>query len=63
MTKEQYENELIEFAQEAVRTRSYSDEEGNMAWLIKEKMEKLGYDEVKIDSVGNVVGKIGNGQG
>ena len=62
MTKEQYENELIEFAQEAVRTRSYSDEEGNMAWLIKEKMEKLGYDEVKIDSVGNVVGKIGNGK-
>ena len=42
MTKEQYENELIEFAQEAVRTRSYSDEEGNMASLIKEKMEKLG---------------------
>ena len=33
-----------------------------MAWLIKEKMEKLGYDEVKIDSVGNVVGKIGNGK-
>ena len=62
MTKEQYENELIEFAQEAVRTRSYSDEEGNMASLIKEKMEKLGYDEVKIDSVGNVVGKIGSGK-
>lgn len=62
MTKEQYENELIEFAQEAVRTRSYSDEEGNMASLIKEKMEKLGYDEVKLDSVGNVVGKIGSGK-
>ena len=62
MTKEQYENELIEFAQEAVRIRSYSDGEGNMASLIKEKMEKLGYDEVKIDSVGNVVGKIGSGK-
>lgn len=62
MITEQYENELIEFVQEAVRTRSYSDEEGNMASLIKEKMEKLGYDEVKIDSVGNVVGKIGNGK-
>ena len=56
-----YEDKLIAFAQEAVRTRSYSDEEGAFAELIKKTMEDLKYDEVLIDSVGNVVGRIGNG--
>ncbi len=56
-----YEDKLIVFAQEAVRTRSYSDEEGAFAELIKKTMEDLKYDEVLIDSVGNVVGRIGNG--
>ena len=34
---------LIEFAQQAVRTRCYSDEEGNFARLIEAKMKTLGY--------------------
>ena len=44
-----------------MKIRSYSDEEGELALFLKRTMEKLGYDEVKIDSVGNVVGRIGNG--
>ena len=54
--------ELIDFVQRAVRTRSYSDEEENMAKLVKAEMEKLGYDEVWIDSTGNVAGRIGKGE-
>lgn len=61
MDFESYENNLIKTIQQAVRTRSYSDEEGAMAELLKNTMEELGYDEVKIDSVGNVIGRIGNG--
>ncbi len=57
-----YEGKLISTIQEAVRTRSYSDEEENFAKLIKKTMVELGYDEVKIDLVGNVVGRIGNGK-
>lgn len=52
---------LMEFVQKSIQTRSYSDEEGDYANIIKTEMEKLGYDEVFIDSTGNVVGKIGNG--
>ena len=56
------ENEnLIKFAQRLVQTRSYSDEEGNVATLAKKEMEKLGY-EVFIDRLGNVVGKLGSGE-
>ncbi len=53
---------LIKSAQRAVRTRSYSDQEGEMANLIAETMRELNYDEVRIDSVGNVAGRIGSGE-
>ena len=52
---------LIDFLQRAVRTRSYSDEEGPMAELVVAEMKKLGYDEAYIDKTGNAVGRIGCG--
>ncbi|MDL2263779.1 YgeY family selenium metabolism-linked hydrolase [Synergistaceae bacterium OttesenSCG-928-I11] len=52
---------LIAFIQKAVRTKSFSDEEGELAHLILEEMQRLDYDEAFIDSTGNVVGRIGNG--
>ena len=61
MWDEAYEQELIRFAQAGVRTRSYSDEEGAYAQLIREKMEELGFDQAYIDPAGNVVGRVGNG--
>lgn len=57
-----YQESLIEFAQEIVRIRSYSSEEGRLAEFIRRQMLALGYDEVYIDSIGNVVGRIGSGQ-
>ncbi len=54
---------LIDFAQRMVRIPSMSGEEGNVAQVIREEMEKLGYDEAWIDEVGNVVGKIKGGNG
>ncbi|MCD7949254.1 MAG: YgeY family selenium metabolism-linked hydrolase [Erysipelotrichaceae bacterium] len=54
--------DLIAFAIKAVQTRSYSDEEENMAYLLVNEMNKLRYDEAYIDSTGNVVGRIGNGK-
>lgn len=53
--------DLLKFVQKSIQIRSYSDEEGEFANLIKSEMEKLGFDEVFIDSTGNVVGRIGNG--
>lgn len=58
---EAYGNELIEFFQKGVQTPSYSDEEGDYAKLIQAKMTELGFEDVYIDSVGNVVGRVGNG--
>ena len=55
------ENDLIRFAQELVRIKSTSGKEGALAKHIEAEMVKLGFDEVFIDGIGNVVGRIGNG--
>lgn len=58
---EEMQSELIAFTQALIRTKSLSGQEGEVIRLIERKMLDLGYDEVKIDSMGNVIGRIGNG--
>lgn len=55
------EKEMVEFAQDLVRIKSLSGQEGEAIRFIQRKMIALGYDEVTIDSMGNLVGRIGNG--
>jgi putative selenium metabolism hydrolase len=59
---QEYQQELIEFAQNLVRIKSLSGQEGEVIQFIEKKMLALGYDAVTIDSMGNVVGKIGRGE-
>ncbi len=54
--------ELIQFAQSLVRVKSMSGQEGEIIKLIEKKMYALGYDEVVVDSMGNIVGRIGVGE-
>lgn len=56
-----YGQELIEFYRRSVQTRSYSDQEGDMARLTVAKMEALGFDRAYIDPAGNAVGRVGSG--
>ncbi len=53
--------ELIAFTQDLVRIKSYSGQEEKIIRFIEQKMKELGYDEVTIDSMGNVLGRIGEG--
>ncbi len=55
-------SELIEFAQELIKIKSYSGDEQEIIKHINEKMNQLDYDEVIIDAMGNIVGRIGNGK-
>ncbi len=55
------QKELIEFTQQLVRTRSYTGEEGAIIQLVAERMTALGFDEVKVDAMGNVLGRVGRG--
>lgn len=51
-------NDVIEFTQRLVQIPSVSFEENEAAKLVKEQMERLGYDKVIVDEYGNVVGII-----
>ena len=53
--------ELVDFTQNLIRIKSLSGHEGEVIKFIENKMLALGYDEVTIDSMGNLIGKIGNG--
>lgn len=53
--------ELVRFAAELVRIQSFSGREEKAVRFAAAKMEELGFDEVRLDGFGNVLGRIGNG--
>lgn len=57
----EWQQECIKFTQELVRIQSFSGQEEEIIRFIAAKMQALGFDEVKIDSMGNVLGRIGSG--
>ena len=60
-TIDSLESQLISFAQDLVRIESRTGQEGNIVQRVKQEMEKLDYDDIIIDKVGNIIGIIGNG--
>jgi len=55
--------EMIEFLRRLVQTPSPSTQEGAVAELIAGEMKRLGLPEVKIDPMGNVIARLGTGEG
>lgn len=53
--------DLIAFTQDLIRIQSFSGQEEKVIHFIEAKMKALGYDEVTIDGMGNLVGRIGSG--
>lgn len=56
-----YESETAQFLARMIQTPSFSMKEGKMIQVIKKEMEKVGLDEIRIDDLGSIIGKIGNG--
>jgi putative selenium metabolism hydrolase len=55
------ESDLAQFMQDIIRTPSLSSEEGAVIERIRQEMLKLGFDEVTVDPMGNLLGRIGSG--
>lgn len=55
------ESKLIAFCQDLVRIKSYTCHEEAVIRRVEREMKDLGYDQVIVDSLGSVVGIIGNG--
>jgi putative selenium metabolism hydrolase len=56
-----YEPEMTRFLRDMVAIPSESCQEEKVVLRIREEMEKVGFDRVEIDPMGNVLGYIGSG--
>ena len=59
---EKYRNYTAKNLSKLVQLKSLSTEEKDVQLELKCQMEEAGFDEVKIDGMGNVIGRIGNGK-
>ena len=55
------ETELATFMQDIIRIPSLSSEEGAVIERIRAEMLRVGFDEVTVDPMGNLIGRIGSG--
>jgi putative selenium metabolism hydrolase len=49
---------VVQLTQEMVRIPSKPGEEGELAGFLREKLSELGFDNVRVDKCGNVIGEI-----
>ena len=59
---EEYKEDISKFLRDMIAIPSESCNEEKVILRIKEEMEKVGFDKVVIDPMGNVLGYIGNGK-
>ncbi|PKP30502.1 MAG: YgeY family selenium metabolism-linked hydrolase [Bacteroidetes bacterium HGW-Bacteroidetes-16] len=59
---EQYADYTATNLSKLVQIKSLSAHEKEVQQELKRQMEEAGFDEVKIDGMGNVIGRIGNGE-
>lgn len=57
-----YEPDISKFLRDMIAIPSESCQEEQVILRIKEEMEKVGFDKVEIDPMGNILGYIGQGQ-
>jgi putative selenium metabolism hydrolase len=55
------EGDTARFLGDLVRTQSFSSKEAAVIKVIKGEMERIGFDEIRVDGLGNVIGRIGSG--
>lgn len=55
------EGETVAILMDMVRVPSFSGKEAEVCQVVKQRMEDAGFDEVRIDGLGNVIGRIGSG--
>src|ERR1039458_1980750 len=55
------EKDTVRWMADLVRTPSFSSKEDKVIQVIKKEMKKAGFDQVRIDGLGSIIGRIGNG--
>ncbi len=58
----QYEPDMVRFLRDLIAIPAESSQEGPVIARIKPEMEKAGFDEIRVDQMGNILGRIGSGK-
>ncbi|TSA18574.1 YgeY family selenium metabolism-linked hydrolase, partial [bacterium] len=56
------ERQVVRFLRDLIAIKSLSSQEEEVVSRIKQEMEACGYDEITIDPMGNILGRIGKGR-
>jgi putative selenium metabolism hydrolase len=56
------EADIVAFLRDLISIPAESCQEGPVIQRIRQEMEKVGFDEVRIDPMGNILGRIGSGR-
>ena len=59
---ERYTPEMVSFLREMIAIPSESEHERPVVERVRAEMEAAGFDEVKVDGMGNVLGRVGSGK-
>ncbi|MCF7919269.1 MAG: YgeY family selenium metabolism-linked hydrolase [Candidatus Cloacimonetes bacterium] len=57
-----YEQETAQRLSRMIKTPSFSGKENDMVQLLLTEMENLGFEEVRLDELGSIIGRMGNGK-
>src|ERR1700690_3559784 len=57
-----YESDIVRFLRDLIAIPAESGHEGPVVARIRQEMEKVGFDEVRIDPMGNILGRRGAGR-
>jgi len=57
-----YEADIVGFLRDLIAIPGESSHEGPVIQRIRQEMEKAGFDEIRIDPMGNILGRIGSGK-
>ncbi len=57
-----YQDNMVKFLREMIAIPSESGREEQVIARIRQEMEAVGFDEIKIDGMGNILGRVGSGK-
>jgi putative selenium metabolism hydrolase len=57
-----YEQPMVRFLRDLIAIPAESSQEGPVIQRIRQEMESVGFDEIRIDGMGNILGRIGSGK-
>jgi putative selenium metabolism hydrolase len=57
-----YQGDIVRFMRDLIAIPAESSHEGPVIARIRQEMEKVGFDEIRVDGMGNILGRIGSGK-